>query len=486
MKKLIYLILPLLMFACESMEDTYDEFDGDGKIRYVGKVLNLEAEAGWERIRLSWDDSLDPTVKKIKIEWSLDDVTKDTIIDASNTTFTTNNDLLDATYLFNVYTVNTQDTSLKESVYIRPFTETHESVQVFYKLEKKYYFMGNDLKLLLNAQNEDLSSAEVTYYVGDEMQTYQVNDDTYASTFLTFENINTEMPVMVSRSANIEGCFDMVEMTPYSLDKDDINLNPSLRNNLKIAYNLSAVTNEFVRGLTELNLDYDMESLDDLLYFENLQTLTIGANRYFDSEYTSTDLSTLEEKSLSLEVLNLLHDQRGLAVKIYNNHYGIASSLAFATSEGNPTLPDLNYLSSDNWTLTCDSDIDEFDSGLTNILDNDVNTHWKPVEISDEIRTHEFLIDMKSSQTVNGFLVRQAKNSISQSFLPETIEIFVSVDNINWTSATERVINNIGVAPGESILIGMQEAQQARYVKFQIKDKASYNNYTYLADFLIY
>ena len=71
-RKLYYiawLFAALFVIGCEDLEDTYDEYAGDGMIRYVGKCSNVEVQPGWERLRVSWKNNLDATIKRVKISW---------------------------------------------------------------------------------------------------------------------------------------------------------------------------------------------------------------------------------------------------------------------------------------------------------------------------------------------------------------------------------------------------------------------------------
>lgn len=48
-RKLYYiawLFAALFVIGCEDLEDTYDEYAGDGMIRYVGKCSNVGGAAG--------------------------------------------------------------------------------------------------------------------------------------------------------------------------------------------------------------------------------------------------------------------------------------------------------------------------------------------------------------------------------------------------------------------------------------------------------
>ena len=58
MKKIyLWLLLPLLIFGgCESLEDTYKDYAGDGPIRYLVKCDDLDVKAGWNRLVVCWKE----------------------------------------------------------------------------------------------------------------------------------------------------------------------------------------------------------------------------------------------------------------------------------------------------------------------------------------------------------------------------------------------------------------------------------------------
>ena len=49
-----WLFAALFAISCEDLEDTYDEFAGDGMIRYVGKCTDVTVKLGWERLIVEW------------------------------------------------------------------------------------------------------------------------------------------------------------------------------------------------------------------------------------------------------------------------------------------------------------------------------------------------------------------------------------------------------------------------------------------------
>lgn len=75
-------VLAVLLVSCnESLEDTYSDYAGNGKIRYVGKCTELDVTPGWKRLSLQWKNSMDATVDKIKVAWSSENVKGDTLLE---------------------------------------------------------------------------------------------------------------------------------------------------------------------------------------------------------------------------------------------------------------------------------------------------------------------------------------------------------------------------------------------------------------------
>ena len=65
MNKIYLLVIVTTIFAtfftgCEDQEDTWDEFTGDGRIRYTGVCTDVNLKLGWEEVTLTWKNTLDP------------------------------------------------------------------------------------------------------------------------------------------------------------------------------------------------------------------------------------------------------------------------------------------------------------------------------------------------------------------------------------------------------------------------------------------
>ena len=70
-RNFLCLFLAVLAFAaCDSLEETYKDAAGDGPIRYLGKCSDLNATIGWKRLMVTWTNSPDPVVDKVKLTWT--------------------------------------------------------------------------------------------------------------------------------------------------------------------------------------------------------------------------------------------------------------------------------------------------------------------------------------------------------------------------------------------------------------------------------
>ena len=87
----------ILIMGCESLEDTYSDYAGDGTIRYIGKCTDVSVAPGWKRLIVKWVNNVDPVVDKIKVCWQVDDQ-KDSILLAPNTVEYSISNLEDGNY----------------------------------------------------------------------------------------------------------------------------------------------------------------------------------------------------------------------------------------------------------------------------------------------------------------------------------------------------------------------------------------------------
>ena len=132
MKKYIGLLFAMLvMVSCESLEDTYEDFAGNGPVRYLGKCTDLTIQPGWNRLQVRWTNSPDPVIRHIRITWSKDAMVKEELVDRETSEYDIT-DLEDGSYEVTICAVDKNgNTSLESTDYGRPYTENHEMVQAF-------------------------------------------------------------------------------------------------------------------------------------------------------------------------------------------------------------------------------------------------------------------------------------------------------------------------------------------------------------------
>lgn len=489
--KYIYILICVTFVSCESMEDTYKDMRGDGRIRYVGKCTDLEIETGWHRFKLSWKNSLDATVDKIKIKWHSDEVLDSVFVEGNATSYETDAIFDNKTYAFELCAIDINGKqSLKTTAYARAYTYEHEEVIAFGAIEDKYFFIDDKLILLLGKYRENVSDVFIEYYKEGSKQKIEIIQDDFYEKYIVVEGVDNDKDVVISRSAIIDECLDKIELEKYVLERNTIKMNTDFKRYLQIYYNKEVIDNEFMNSLEDLYLDYDFISIEDILYFPNLKNVVLGSQRFMDDEFRFNSPSMLTNFEASVFALKKANEFRSVNVKIYNNQYNLINDLDFAEDMGNPVIPEIIPLDNRGWTLTCSTDVDQYQSHPEYILDNDVETVWKPMEQYDKVRSHEITIDMQESKELQGFLVRQPKNyAYNHSFFPKQVSVLLSKDGSKWNEAKGSLIESsisIGTGRGETTQIVLPETRTARYVKLIVKDQLGYNKFTYLADFIIY
>ena len=216
--KLKYLInlfiASISLIACnESLEDTYGDYAGDGRIRYVGKCSGLDATPGWYRLSLKWMNSIDATIDSIRVTWTASsDVIRDTLLNSTDTTLILDN-LQDGTYRIGLESVDKRgEKSLEITTYARPYTENHEIVKTFTQAITKFYRVGNNLVFFTDKWNDDIVDLNLHYTGTDrEEKIYELTKERMNEGFLTVENVDMGEPITVSRVGRITGTSDTIQ-----------------------------------------------------------------------------------------------------------------------------------------------------------------------------------------------------------------------------------------------------------------------------------
>ena len=504
------LVATVLLPACsESLEDTYSDFAGDGKIRYIAKCSDITVTPGWRRLNLTWKNGTDAVVTNIKVSWTANDVKKDTLLNPSDTTCELRN-LEDYTYRIDVRGVGIDGSeSLVETNYGRPYTEAHEVIRSFTRGVTKYYKVKNKNALVYFTDKWNTNIVDMKlHYTGTDNKPHEQGvwipnpfwpgefGYMLAPTFYTVEGVNTEEPIYITRVGKVEACPDTIYFDPIVLSNER-NITSDFKMAIQRRYGFTDQTDvqkvdfdHFIDTVRCLEFDYDISSFEDILYCSKLEKIVLGKNRYLDpTKSSAADASILYDATRSVNVLNAANKLLGLKVERYNNHYDFKKTLAYVESKGNPILPDdLEYIpESEIDKITCSvQDIVEHDSHLEALLDNDPATFWYPFEAS-SVRTYEIVISFKSQQFVRGFKVKQVEDEKVQHYFPNQIRIQVSNDQVIWKSVTHTLEHPLGRGVGEVTLLPMAEPAEVKYVKITLSDQAYVNLFSLrLADIVPY
>ena len=486
-KKYLWILLSLILVTgCESLEDTYDDYAGDGAIRYIGKCTDVSVTPGWKRLIVKWVNNVDPVIEKIKISWKINEEKDSVLLERDVTEYSISN-LNDGNYEVAVCAVDKDGyESLSNPIFGRPYSSTHETIISFTRLISKHYFVKNHLVLFFSSWQENVSSAQLNYYTTNgNSKTLELNAELIAQKYyLLPEEIDPNKPVTLNREGRVEGCDDLIVFDPYELSHDKL-YTSDFKQWVKAKYGQHEITERFVETLTEFEYDYSLTSFEDILNLPNLEKLILGKNRYLRPDMANdVAQSQLYDLERSLFVLDVAHKVCGLTVNRYNKHYIPDANLpSFVTQESNPLVPELTYLDASTWSITCsEEDKYPYESHLENLFDGNLSNWWQPELISTLARTYEISVDMKQVQPINGIKIVQksfdAKDAQSASLMPGMIKIKISTDKISWSDATYVEENTIGATNGETTILRFPNTPDVRYLKFTINDQIYGQNFS--------
>ena len=475
-----------LCIGCEDLEDTYSDYAGDGEIRYVGKCTDVEVSSGWKRLIVSWKNNPDSNIDKIKVRWRLDTKLDSLLLDAGTTECVIPN-LEDGNYEVYVYGVDKDgNQSLAIPLFGRPYTAMHETILSFTRLISKHYFLKDRLILFFSTWSDQVKSAVLNYHEkGGDSKTLKLDAELIAKKYYMLpEEIDKSKPVTLLREGRVEGCDDLIVFDPYELSKEKV-FSPEFKQLMKAKYGFSEISEDFANNLKEVEIDYSINSFEDILNLPNLEKLILGKNRFLNENYLdfTGSNSQLYDQDISLFALNVANEVCGLTVERYNQHFLPGQTLAYMTEMGNPVLPVINPLDSKDWKITCEpKDESNYDSYLNNLIDKNLKTSWQP-EYASISRSHEITIDMKTTQTVRGVKITQKdfdpkSDQTSQNLLPGVIKIKVLTEGMDEKEVCYVEENTLGATAGEATIINFHTAQDVRYLKFIVNDQPYGNNFT--------
>lgn len=490
-KRYLWILFSLLFFAgCSDLEDTYSDYAGDGQIRYLAQCTDVKITPGWEKLNIVWKNSIDPMVDKIRITWTVEGQTEEVLLDPTTTEYTIS-DLQEGTYEVSICGIDPEgNTSLAYTGYVRPYTANHEVIQNFPQLIMKHFFVKNHLVLYFSDWNSSIEKASLSYTKADGtagslvLDSVLVTDNKY---YLLEDEIKPATPVVLERTGNIGG--DVIPLASVELSRSPV-FSADFKALFKVKFGVETPTAEQLNSLEKLDIDYSLNSLEDVLSLPELKELHLARNRYqykphlsYTHTYPLTNdrMSVLyEDKERSTFALEVAHKICGLEVWRYNQHFLPEMTAEYLHPMENPVPEELAYFSTEDWEIRCEpQDEDGYDSGLDKLFDGDVQSCWKPNPQA-TWREHTITVSMPAKRTIQGIrLVQQAFGYDFQGKMlaPVMVKIQVSSDGYEWENATYVEENTVGNTSGEITVIRFPEPKEAAFIRFMFNDQAQSSAY---------
>ncbi|MCI6828905.1 MAG: discoidin domain-containing protein [Prevotella sp.] len=472
MKKIMLLTIATLslLTACESMEDTYKEYAGDGPIRYPGRCTDVTVSPGWECLRVAWTLSNDPAVKNIVVTCASENDTLVTELEPTATSCQIDN-LEDINYVVKVQSkADDGSMSLAEGVTERPYSYEHEAVKAFTLGFSRAYLGNGHLLLMMSIWDEGIERFWLTYTKLDGTEgSTELTKEMSGQKMVDIDNINTSKPIVLNRIATLQGCPDVINFQPVDITRSVV-FSSDFKKNMNERYGLNNnAQTQFADDMKELEIDFDLMTMQDLLNFTNLKKVILGKNHYFYG--SNFKPATVEYGDESKWVMEKMHDIYGTTFEIYGNSYFDESLVAdYIVRKPYSSLPEIDCLSTQGWTISNVVD-DPQNDYLVNLLDNDPNTVWSSWPSTEGVRTMEITIDMKSEKEVNGVKIMQSPNTETSNFQPSSIKVMYSTEQSgNWNDLSYVEDNTLGNTLGETTIIKAANKVKARYLKLVVSE----------------
>ena len=461
-------LLAVLASCGDDLAGTYSDFTDGKPIHYAGKVKNVTVNPGWQCLRATWTLSSDPAVKNILVTCASESDTIRQTLDPTATSCKIEN-LANKDYTVTVQSLDTDGSlSLADGIVSRPYTYDHESVRAFTRGVSKAFLAKNHLLLVMGNWEDGIEDFHISFTTTDGVeQTKQLSRQDFNAKYLDWSGIDTSKPIVLHRAGRIEGCEDLIQFEDYTLTKEVL-LNTDFASEMTERYGMS---NDDETGFAEkaqtLDVDYNLYTLEDLLYFSNAKTVYLGKNRYFDGTHFAWPTVTQTEESKW--ALEKMHEIYGTQIVAYGDSYLPGFTMNGLTRKAANTLPALNYLNTTGWTIT-NSETDNNNRYLSGLLDNNISTTWSSWPATSTARTMQLTIDMKKENTVHGLKIVQNMNTESEGFQPAQVSLQYSLDGQTWKDVCHVENATLGTALGEATLVGAKTATKARYLRATLKE----------------
>ncbi len=520
MKMIKYIIvlwfsMVLLLGCSESLEETYDKWSGDGKIRYPAKCMNARVIPGWERLTVKWKNGTDAATKNVKVTWSANDM-RDSLLLPPTDTVCEISGLKNTSYRIDIQTI-TEDglQSLMETRYGRPYSLEHEIVRTFSQGITKYFRIGSNALIYFVGHKDEEHVLEMklhyTNTAGNKVTQDVWPDDATAnvnSCYIVKDiRMNEGDSVYISRVGLLPNCEDIIHFEPVVLKVNERVFTSDFKTNIQRHYGFTDQTDvekiefeHFIDTVRTLEFDFDIASLEDILYCPKLEKIVLGKNRYYweNQGQVMKGETTLYEVERSVNVLKMVRElNKNFTIERYNEHFPqLPKELAYMTiSKENQQESDLglNYLDValiDKYECS-EKDPQGYNSHLDWLFDNMPTTKWQTYTQAD-LRTYEITLYLKEAQLIKGIVVRQSRNTDknSTSYYPDQIKIEVSEnlfawENVNGENGIEETL--LGRAPGETNIVYLKKPGKYQYVRITMTDKTYITNSSLaLADIVLF
>lgn len=489
---LISLLAVTSLFGCGDIMDTLDEYTGDGEIRYIGQADSLLVLPGWERLIVTWKNSPDPTIAKVKVKWSDDDMSDSVLLD-KGTTYYSIAGLQDASYSVTVSEVSSSGKeSLANTLYARPYTDNHEVIQAFSRVIQSCFIFNDRLLLKFydwqdgieravlkftdtNGQADSLEITQSLVERRDDPIYRRFNSCPY---YLLPQSIDMSKPIELHRTGRVDGCEDRI-LFPVIIMDGSRTFSSDFMESLKAKYGTNSevldddgeIRDSWAANVTELELDCSLDNFDDLLFLPKLKKLVLGKHRYLTDQGisdTSVGQYKVSDRNAALYAVDVLHKLNGLTIERYNKHYSNISRLAYLKEMGKPKLPDMSMYDMSSATVSISpADQADYDSHPSYLIDGDAETYWTPMQQTSPVN-YVITVDLGKEVDANGITFVQKnfdKSANDKSLAPTLINVYTADYTGGFEQATYVKETTVGASAGETNVIPFTSTKKVKYVR---------------------
>lgn len=497
----LFTLTASLFSACEneSLEDTYSEYAGDGEIRYIGSITDLEIRSGWHRLEINWHNSIDPIIDSVLVTWEKDDVVRTKMLPRTDTILNITG-LEDGRYSVTVQSVDGKGRkSQPKVVYGRPYTLQHEAVMSVTQLVTRTFFLHDRLIMIFLGWEDNIDHAYVTYTkkgaeACDTLQlTKQMVNGLY---YLVPGELDITKPVTLYREGYIPGCEDYVVFSPVQFD--DVRIyNGDFKREMKRQFGFQdEIPEAWADTVSTISFDWNISSFVDLFNFPNLKTIVLGKHRYIIDEKpsgTATEVDAENSKRyahqtetlLSKFVLKTLYQLQKTQVQRYADHYselGTATYIKKISKTSFPTDVQLYNLAQSGVYFYDNVGVEGWNNHIEYLVDGNANTNWECYQLTASTPV-QFMADLGSSQTaIKGLMWVQpyfnSSRAQERAKIAGSCQVLTSIDGVNWDYATYVEDYTLGESTGETNLIYFRDGGiKCRYIAVFTTTPLYYYNY---------